>query len=248
MSRQHASSDPHLDEAEGHPYEDEHAEDPQSGVLRASVFGASDGLVSNLALVMGVAGGSGDPQVIVVAGIAGLLAGAFSMGAGEYISMQTQRELLERELALEREHILKYPAEEEAHLAELLAGTGLDADDARRIAGQIHQSVDPAVDFHAMFELGFHPKFLGEPRSAALWSFASFALGAFVPVLPWLVTPDALTPSLALSAVALLGVGALATRLTRRTAWFGALRQLGIGALSAAVTYGAGVLLAGYVL
>jgi VIT1/CCC1 family predicted Fe2+/Mn2+ transporter len=248
MSRQHASKDPHLDEAKGHPYEDEHVEDPQSGVLRASVFGASDGLVSNLALVMGVAGGSGDPQVIVVAGIAGLLAGAFSMAAGEYISMQTQRELLERELALEREHILKYPAEEEAHLAELLAGTGLDADDARRIAGQIHQSVDPAVDFHAMFELGFHPKFLGEPRSAALWSFASFALGAFVPVLPWLVTPNALTPSLALSAVALLGVGALATRLTRRTAWFGALRQLGIGALSAAVTYGAGVLLAGYVL
>ena len=246
MNGRETSSDAELDEPEAHPYEDEHVEDPQSGVLRASVFGASDGLVSNLALVAGVAGGSGDPEVIVLAGVAGLLAGAFSMAAGEYISMQTQRELLERELALEREHILKYPAEEEAHLADLLARQGLDADDARRIAGRIHQSIDPAVDFHALFELGFHPKFLGEPRSAALWSFASFGLGASMPVLPWLITPNALIPSLALSAVALLGVGALATRLTRRAAWFGALRQLGIGALSAAATYAAGVLLAGY--
>ena len=216
-------------------------------MLRASVFGASDGLVSNLALVTGVAGGTGDPGVVVVAGVAGLLAGAFSMAAGEYISMKTQRELLERELALEREHILKYPAEEEAHLAELLAANGIDSDDARRIASQIHRSIDPAVEFHALFELGFHPKFLGEPRSAAGWSFASFGVGAFVPVLPWLVSENPLVPSLALSAVALLGVGALATRLTHRKAWYGAARQLLIGGMAAAVTFAVGLLLAGRV-
>ncbi len=247
MSEVDAPGGPDPDATAGQPYEDEHAEDPQSGVLRASVFGASDGLVSNLALVTGVAGGTGDPGVVVVAGVAGLLAGAFSMAAGEYVSMKTQRELLERELALEREHILKYPVEEEAHLAELLAANGIDSDDARRIANQVHRSIDPAVDFHALFELGFHPKFLGEPRSAAGWSFASFGVGAIVPVLPWLLTENALVPSLALSAVALLGVGALATRMTHRNAWYVAARQLLIGGMAAAVTFAVGLLLAGQV-
>ena len=218
-------------------YENEHAGDPQSGILRASIFGASDGLVSNLALVMGVAGGSTDPGVVVLAGVAGLLAGAFSMGAGEYISMQTQREMLERELAVEREHIENHPKEEEAHLAELLAQTGLERDDARRVAAQVHRRVGRAVDFHALFELGIHPNSLGAPRGAALWSFVSFSLGAIVPLLPWLATTKALVPTIVLSGAALLGVGAAATRFTHQSAWYGAFRQLGVGALSAGVTY-----------
>ena len=225
-----------------HAHENEHAQDPQSGILRASIFGVSDGLVSNLALVMGVAGGSGDPAVVVLAGVAGLLAGAFSMGAGEYISMQTQREMLEHELAVEREHIRKYPEEEQAHLAQLLAENGLEPEDARRVAAQVHRQLDPAVDFHAVFELGIHPGSLGAPRAAALWSFSSFVVGASVPLAPWLLTADAFLPTLVVSALALVGVGGAATRLTHQKLWYGAGRQLVVGALSAAVTFAVGTL------
>ena len=231
-----------MDPHPNHLHENEHAQDPQSGVLRASVFGISDGLVSNLALVMGVAGGSGDPSVVVLAGVAGLLAGAFSMGAGEYVSMRTQRELLEHELALEREHIQKYPEEEQAHLAELLASNGLEPEDARRVAAQVHRNLDPAVDFHALFELGIHPRSLGLPRSAALWSSLSFAVGASVPLLPWLLTANALVPTLVVSTLALLAVGAAATRLTHQKSWYGAGRQLIIGAVATAVTFLVGTL------
>lgn len=224
-------------------YEAEHARDPQSGVLRASIFGASDGLVSNLGLVMGVAGANPDPSFVVLAGFAGLMAGAFSMAAGEYVSMQTQREMLKKELALEREHIENHPIEEEAHLSELLAEQGIAPAAARRMATEIHRKVGPAVDFHALLELGFHPNSLGEPSSAALWSFVSFAAGAAVPVVPWLLTTDGLLPSLVLSGFALLGVGGLATRLTGRSAWYGALRQLSIGAASASITYAIGLAL-----
>jgi len=223
-----------------HDHENEHVADPHSGVFRASVFGVSDGLVSNLALVAGVAGGSSDPSMVVLAGVAGLLAGAFSMAAGEYISMQTQRELLEHELALEREHIEKYPDEEQAHLAELLAESGLDTDVARRVAEQVHRRSGPAVEFHAAFELGIHPGSMGSPRGAASWSFVSFAVGAVIPLLPWLFAGDALLATAVGSGVALLAVGGIATRLTHQNPWFGALRQLAVGALSAAVTYGIG--------
>jgi VIT1/CCC1 family predicted Fe2+/Mn2+ transporter len=229
--------------AAAHSHENEHADDPQSGVFRASVFGVSDGLVSNLALVMGVAGGSGDPSVVVLAGVAGLLAGSFSMAAGEYISMQTQKEMLEHELALERRHIERFPAEEEAHLAELLAENGLDQHDAERVAAQVHRRLEPAVDFHALFELGIHPNSMGAPKGAALWSFASFALGASVPLVPWLLTDNALPPTIALSALALLLVGAAATRRTGQQPWYGATRQLIVGAVSAAITFAVGILI-----
>ena len=227
-----------------HVHENEHSQDPQSGVLRASVFGISDGLVSNLALVMGVAAGSGDTSVIILAGVAGLFAGAFSMGAGEYVSMRTQREMLEHELALEREHIQKYPEEEQAHLAELLAANGLEPEEARRVAAQVHRHLDPAVDFHALFELGIHPGSLGLPRTAALWSSCSFAVGASVPLLPWFLTANALIPTLVVSALALLTVGAAATALTHRKPWYGAGRQLIVGALATAVTFLVGTLVA----
>lgn len=226
-----------------HDHENEHVDDPQSGILRATIFGVSDGLVSNFALVMGVVGGSGDPAMIVLAGTAGLLAGASSMAAGEYISMRTQRELLEHELALEREHIEQFPEEEEAHLAELLAQNGLDTEVARRVASQVHRRIDPAVDFHALFELGIHPNSMGRPVGAAVWSFVSFAVGALVPLLPWLLMSDGLVPTVVLSTAALALVGAIATRMTRRKAWYGALRQLTVGALSAGATYTIGWLI-----
>jgi len=220
--------------------EADHLQNTGSGVIRASIFGVSDGLVSNLALVMGVAGGTSSGDAVILAGSAGLLAGAFSMAVGEYVSMQTQREVMERELQLEREHILLYPDEEEAHLQDLLRRAGLDPNDARRMAQKIHERIDPAVDFHALLELGIVPGQLGSPIAAALFSFLSFVVGAVIPLLPWLFASRALVWSLVVSAAALLVVGGVATIVTHRHFVVGALRQLFFGAAAAAVTFAIG--------
>jgi VIT1/CCC1 family predicted Fe2+/Mn2+ transporter len=220
--------------------EADHLENTGSGTIRASIFGVSDGLVSNLALVMGVAGGTSSADVVVLAGTAGLLAGAFSMAAGEYVSMRVQRETMESQLRLEREHIDAYPEEEEAHLAKLLAESGLEADVASDMARKIHEKGEPAVGFHALLELGIVPRQLGSPTKAAVASFLWFIVGAAVPLLPWLVTDQALVSSMVGSGAALLVVGGAVTRLTKRPLWSGALRQLGFGAAAAAVTYGVG--------
>lgn len=221
-------------------FQDDHREDKASGVVRAAVFGASDGLVSNTALVMGVAGGTTDPATVVLAGTAGLLAGAFSMAAGEYISMRTQREVLERELRLEREHIREHPEEEEEHLAQMLHAEGLGLEDAARMSAKIHERLGSAVDFHARFELGIDPHDLGAPTGAAVSSFVCFAVGAIVPLLPWFFTTQALAWSIGASAAALLAVGAAVTRITYRSPFYGALRQLGFGGAAAAVTFAIG--------
>jgi VIT1/CCC1 family predicted Fe2+/Mn2+ transporter len=226
--------------------ETDHLQNTGSGVIRASVFGVSDGLVSNLALVMGVAGGTSSGSAVILAGSAGLMAGAFSMAVGEYVSMQTQREVMERELQLEREHILLYPDEEQAHLKELLSQAGLDPSDADRMAKKIHERIDPAVDFHALLELGIVPGQLGSPLAAAFFSFLSFVVGAAVPLLPWLLAEHALVPSLVVSAVALLVVGGIATTVTHRHFVVGALRQLFFGAAAAAVTFVIGHLIGTY--
>lgn len=223
--------------------EADHLENTGSGILRASVFGVSDGLVSNLALVMGVAGGAQNADAVVLAGSAGLLAGAFSMAAGEYVSMQTQRETMEKQLHLEREHILSYPEEEEAHLCRLLQESGLEADVAEEMARRIHEKVEPAVDFHALLELGIVPRQMGSPVKASVASFFSFIVGAAIPLLPWLMTAYALPASIGVSAVALLFVGGAVTRVTHRSPWAGALRQLAFGAAAASVTYGVGRLI-----
>ena len=228
---------PNVDEAEPKVFQDDHREDKGSGVLRAGVFGASDGLVSNTALVMGVAGGADSPETVVLAGTAGLLAGAFSMAAGEYVSMRAQREVLEHELELEQQHILEFPEQEQAHLAELLTKEGLDREDAIRMSAKIHERLEPAVDFHARFELGIDPHDLGAPTNAAVASFVCFLLGALVPLSPWLVTDEALPWSIALSTVGLLTVGASVTRITHRHPLQSALRQLAFGGAAAAVTF-----------
>jgi VIT1/CCC1 family predicted Fe2+/Mn2+ transporter len=217
--------------------EEDHLENTASGILRASIFGVSDGLVSNLALVMGVAGGSGDPGTIVLAGSAGLLAGAFSMAAGEYVSMQTQRESMQNQLDVEREHILQYPEEEEEHLATLLMQSGLSEANATDMAKRIHEHPEGAVDFHAMLELGIIPRQMGSPVAASLSSFASFVLGAAVPLIPWLFTTNGLVPSMVFSAVMLIVVGGTVTRFTGLGVAMGAIRQLFFGSAAAGMTF-----------
>ncbi len=223
-----------------HNAEAEHLADTGSGVIRASVFGMSDGLVSNLALVMGVAGGTSSSEPVVLAGTAGLLAGAFSMAAGEYVSVQTQREAMQKQLELERDHLERFPEEEEAHLRDLLAENGLDKSAAAEIAAALHQSVEPALDFHALLELGIVPNQMGSAIGAALASFASFTAGALIPLIPFLVTDDAIWPSVIASALSLLLVGGAVTRITNRNALTGALRQLAFGLGAAGITFAVG--------
>jgi VIT1/CCC1 family predicted Fe2+/Mn2+ transporter len=218
----------------------------RSGTLRAVIFGVSDGLVSNLSLVMGVTGAAaGNPSFILLAGIAGLLAGAFSMAAGEYISMQSQRELFQHQIALERAEMEAMPEEEEAELAASYRGKGFSPDEAARIARRIFQDPEAALDLLVREELGLDPDELGSAWGAAAGSFVAFALGAVVPVVPYLLGGGtaALVASLGLSFVALFGVGAAVSLLTGRSALFSGARQLAIGAAAAAVTYAIGSLI-----
>jgi len=215
----------------------------RSGTLRAVIFGVSDGLVSNLSLVMGVAGAaSGNPSFILLAGIAGLLAGAFSMAAGEYISMQSQRELFERQIALERAEMEAMPEEEEAELAASYRAKGFTADEAATIAHRIFRDPSTALDMLVREELGLDPDELGSPWGAAAGSFVAFAIGAVIPVIPYLFGGGTavLLVSLGLSLLALFAVGAAVSLLTGRGLLFSGFRQLGIGLAAALVTYAIG--------
>jgi VIT1/CCC1 family predicted Fe2+/Mn2+ transporter len=212
----------------------------RSGTLRAVIFGVSDGLVSNLSLVMGVTGAaSQNPSFILLAGVAGLLAGAFSMAAGEYISMQSQRELFERQIALERAEMEAMPEEEEAELAASYRAKGFPPDEAARIAHRIFEQPDTALDMLVREELGLDPAELGSAWGAAFGSFVSFSIGAAIPVLPYFFAGGtaALLVSLGLSLAALFTVGAGVSLLTGRGFLFSGIRQLGIGLVAAAVTY-----------
>jgi VIT1/CCC1 family predicted Fe2+/Mn2+ transporter/rubrerythrin len=221
----------------------------RSGTLRAVIFGVSDGLVSNLALVMGVAGaanaataGGGDGRFIVTAGIAGLLAGAFSMAAGEYISMQSQRELFERQIALERAELEAMPEEEQAELAAVYRSKGFPPDEADAIAARLFEDPERALDTLIREELGLDPRELGSPVGAATGSFVAFGLGAAVPVVPYLIGSGAgaFTASIVLSLVALFLVGAGVSLLTGRGFLFSGIRQVLIGAGAAIVTFAVG--------
>ena len=216
-----------------------------SGALRAAIFGVNDGLVSNLALVMGVTGGSADRRLILLAGVAGLLAGAFSMGAGEYISVTSQRELFERELALEAEEIEAMPDEEANELALIYRAKGVAREEAEAMAARIMRDRATALDTMAREELGLNPDELGSPWGVAASSFVSFAAGAVVPVLPWLVASGtaAFVASIALSVLALFLVGAGISLLTGRSLLQSGARQLLVGGLAAAATFGIGRLI-----
>jgi vacuolar iron transporter family protein len=209
------------------------------GSLRAAVFGANDGLVSNFALIMGVAGGTGDPGVILLAGIAGLVAGAGSMAAGEWVSVRSQRELYEREIAVERWELQEFPDDERHELELIYQAKGLDRDAAQQVVDRIMSDPEIALDTLVREELGLNPDDLGSPWGAALSSFFAFATGAMVPLLPFLFASGrlALTTSAALSALALGGVGAIISVFTGRGAWHSALRMVLIGGGAATVTY-----------
>jgi vacuolar iron transporter family protein len=209
------------------------------GSLRAGVFGVIDGLVSNLSLVMGVSGATSNRHFVLLAGVAGLLAGSFSMAAGEYGSMRAQREVFEREIALEAEELAELPEEEAKELALIYRAKGIPAAEAEALAQRITQEPSTALDTLVREELGLNPEELGSPPAAAVSSFITFALGAFVPVIVFLFASGtaAVVTAAALSALALYLVGALLTLITGRGALRAGLRMLLIGAASASVTF-----------
>lgn len=216
-----------------------------NAVLRPVVFGANDGLVSNLALVMGVAGANAEPAVIVLAGIAGLLAGAFSMGVGEYISVQSQRELLEFQLAFQRHQLRLAPEQERRILGDIYVGRGFEPEEAARFVDKLFEQPEQATRLLIFEEVGLDERSIGSPLQAGVGSFLAFTLGAAIPLVPYLLTAGAVAffASLGVSLVALLGLGFGISRLTHRSPLYSAVRQLLLGALAAAVTYGAGTLL-----
>ncbi|MGH8751344.1 MAG: VIT1/CCC1 transporter family protein [Burkholderiales bacterium] len=215
------------------------------GNLRAAVFGVNDGLVSNTSLILGVAGATADSGVVLLSGVAGLLAGAFSMAAGEYVSVRSQREMYEYQIGLEREELDQYPEEEAAELALIYAARGLPQDEAERLAKNIFSDPEKALDALAREELGLNPDELGSPWGATWSSFFSFGCGSAIPLLPYLFHAGAasLSISIVLSAISLFAVGAILSLFTGRHAWRGGLRMLAIGAAAGGATYMIGRLL-----
>ncbi len=211
--------------------------DVNGGWLRPAVFGAMDGLVSNFALIMGVTGGSSERGPVIVAGLAGLAAGAFSMAAGEYTSVASQRELAEAQVDIERDEIRRNGPAEEAELAATFVAKGVDEQTAREVAHQVHRDLDHAVAVHASEEMGIDVEDLPSPMVAAVSSFLSFTVGALVPLLPLLLGASSSLPTIVLSLLALFGCGAIVTRVTSRSWWYGGLRQLVLGGVAAGLTY-----------
>jgi len=215
------------------------------GNLRAAVFGVNDGLVSNASLILGVAGASHDKFFILLSGIAGLLAGAFSMAAGEFISVKSQREMFEHQIDLEKKELQQYPEEEAEELALIYETKGLELEEARKLAHKIVSNPRQALDTLAREELGLNIEELGSPPGAALFSFLSFSGGALIPLLPFLFAkhPHSLWISIGLTSVALFGVGATLSLFTGRRALWSGLRMLLIGATAGLATFLIGRLL-----
>ena len=211
------------------------------GWLRPAVFGAMDGLVTNVSLIAGVSGGNASSQAIVLTGLAGLAAGAFSMAAGEYVSVSSQNELIHAEVDKERLELERNPAFEQAELAGMLRARGVSAATARQAAAEISAQPDKALAVHALEELGVDPGDLPSPFVAAGASLASFAVGALIPLIPYLAGLHLLALALTLAAVAAVAGGGTVARLTDRPFWRGALRQLVLGAVAAGITYLIGI-------
>jgi vacuolar iron transporter family protein len=220
-----------------------HHADVSGGWLRPAVFGAMDGLVTNISLIAGVGGGGVSPHAIILTGTAGLVAGAVSMGLGEYTSVRTQTEQVAAEVAKERHELEQHPEIETEELAQMWIARGLPPDLARQVAAVVHTDPDEALRVHAREELGIDPGDLPSPLVAAVSSFGSFALGALLPVLPFLLGATALWPALLLALVGLFGCGAVVAKVTARSWWFSGLRQLALGGAAAGVTYALGTLI-----
>ena len=210
-----------------------------SGGLRAAVFGINDGLVSIACLVMGVASAASDSGMILMTGVAGLLAGAFSMAAGEYLSMRSQREMFEYQIGLERNELAQYPKEEAGELALIYRARGLPESEAIELANRMIADPEMGLDTLAREELGLNPEELGSPWTAAIASFFAFVGGGMIPMLPYLldIHRHPLMISILLTSIALFGVGATLSLFTGRNGLLGGLRMLMIGGTAGAVTY-----------
>jgi vacuolar iron transporter family protein len=219
--------------------------DVSGGWLRPAVFGAMDGLVTNVSLIAGVGGGGGSQHAIVLTGLAGLAAGAFSMAAGEFVSVSSQNELIHAEVDKERHELIHNAVAEQAELAGMLRQRGVSPATARQAAAEISVHPEKALAIHALEELGVNPAELPSPVVAAGASLASFAVGALVPLFPYLLGFDALGVALGLSALAAVIGGGLVARLTNRPFWRGAARQLILGAFAAGITYLIGLAVGG---
>ena len=219
--------------------------DVQGGSARAAVFGISDGLVSNVALILGVAAAASDSTAVVLAGISGLLAGAASMAAGEYVSVKAQAELVERELAIERESIAQKPRAEVEELAAIYRSRGIEADHAHAMAVAVHEDPEVALEVHAREELGVDPDSVGNPVGAASSSFVAFAVGAAIPLLPWFFGEGtgAVIASVVVGFLAAALVGVILAVFTERSKLVAAGRQVLLAAAACGLTYGIGSLL-----
>ena len=204
-----------------------------------------DGLVTNVSLIAGVGGGGGSQHAIVLTGLAGLAAGAFSMAAGEYVSVSSQNELIHAEVAKERHELTYNAAAEQAELAGMLRRRGVSAATAKQAAAEISAQPDKALAVHALEELGVNPSELPSPVVAAGASLTAFAVGAIVPLLPYALGFDSLGVALGLSALAAIIGGGMVARLTNRPFWRGAVRQLILGSFAAGVTYLIGLAVGG---
>ncbi|GAA1942241.1 VIT1/CCC1 transporter family protein [Nocardioides marmoribigeumensis] len=241
MSDELAPGVPHDSDGEiGH----EHA-DVTGGWLRPAVFGAMDGLVSNVALIAGVAGGtaaSAGTKPVILAGLAGLSAGAFSMAVGEYTSVASQAEAAQHEIHKERREIQRNSAGEQAELAAMYVAKGLTPELAAQVAEQIHEDPEQAVAVHAREEFGIDPDDLTSPMLAAVSSFIAFTIGALVPLAPYFFGVSSVWPAVLVTMAALFACGAVVTQMTSRAWWFGGARQMSLGAAAAGITYVVGSL------
>lgn len=214
----------------------------QTGRVRAAVFGLSDGLVTNVSLILGVAGAHPGGAFVRLAGVAGLIAGAFSMAAGEFVSMRAQSELMVRELEIERRALRRWPKDEREELVAIYEHRGIDRAVAEPMADEVMRDPELALETHAREELGFDPRAIGSPIQASLSSFLAFAFGALLPLIPWLVGSGnaATIASVVIGGLTSLVVGWQLGRMTGRSRWRTAIRQLVVASVAAAVTYGIG--------
>ncbi|HTP15784.1 MAG TPA: VIT1/CCC1 transporter family protein [Streptosporangiaceae bacterium] len=219
--------------------------DVSGGWLRPTVFGAVDGLVTNASLIAGLGGGGVAAHTVVLSGVAALVAGAFSMGTGEYLSVTNQNELVGAEVAIERRMHVRFPAAEQAELAGTFRGYGADPETAARMAAAVSRDPDTALRVHTREELGVDPFELPSALLAGFSSLVAFSLGALVPLLPYLAGLPVLAAALGITAVALVAGGMVVGRLTGRPLLRSGLRQLALGALAVGVTFAVGKLIGG---
>lgn len=225
-----------------HEFDHKHS-DVSGGWLRAAVFGAMDGLVTNTSLIAGVGGAGVDTQTVILSGVAGLVAGAFSMALGEYTSVSTSNEQIDAEVRVERRALRRHPEAEEAELVETFTSMGMSEQTATAAAAEVHGDTDRAVDIHITHELGVNPQERPSPLVAAGSSFVMFAIGAIIPLLPYLFGFESLFAGLAIGGVGLLLAGGLAAYFTAQSRIRGAVRQLVFGAIAVGATYVVGALI-----